>query len=735
LLALGAVGVVVIASSPVFASPSLASPSASGSTVTVVGAVDGAIALTLTGPSPNVVLTLRQQGVARPVPVGVTPFRSSGGDTYRTLAVPATVQFSGGLATVTLAADLPFGGPYSAQLSIGEGATATRVTVSATRTRGAAPFTVDGVATTTSVSNGMHWQTVTRTVAVTETTGRQLVLQPPVVVAPSASSAGQTIEADMRLKAVRVIGSTNGCHLSSQQQLTVSAGQTCQLALDLAVPAAAGSYATTIRFSALGYAPVDQAATVQLSRPWWWALLAVALGVLLAAGVRLWWGPRTGAISRRIEVARAREDLETAIKNLPQGLDDDGERAVVDKLGTVLDKADEAARGQNKDDATARLTSVRDQIMAFPAWVDLHRVWKTADAAIQKSHQSEWQDLTKRMTATDPKAAKAASLLKDLKTFRNMLASDSRQRTARRAERLQQALGGLALDSDTLVKVRGRVKRASDEAKLSYGDATQARADIDAAEQQVADALTARWRTFLMQDESQLGFPAPPGWWPSLQTTMLRRLDSAQQAGEDRLELLTKINADLLREVADKCGLALKQERAGLDMTSPGDTKVATMLDDAQESLGRVFAALDKPDLAAAQTDYDQARQQMEAIAAQARHLGQGQPTPVAPALPHGAGALGPALTGAVTVPASLAQAHVRPSLPMLTRELNINNLLLFAVALIVAVLTGWVVLSVGKPTWGGVGDIIGAILWGFGITAATGGVTGFAAVRQSLTA
>src|SRR6202022_3997993 len=101
------------------------------------------------------------------------------------------------------------------------------------------------------------------------------------------------------------------------------------------------------------------------------------------------------------------------------------------------------------------------------------------------------------------------------------------------------------------------------------------------------------------------------------------------------------------------------------------------------DSMSRVVVALDKQDLAAAHTAYDQARQQMQAIAEQAEHLGQGQPTPMAPAWPHGAGALGPAPTGAVPTPASLAQAHVRPPLSKLTRELNINNWLLFAVSLI----------------------------------------------------
>jgi hypothetical protein len=727
LLALSVATVVVFVGGAAFADLAPAPSSPSGSKVTVVGATDGTIALTLTGPSPVAVLTLRQQGPARPVPISVTPFRSPGGDTYPTKAQPRTVRFSGGLATVRLAADLPFGGPYTAQLSIGKGAATARVTVSVTRTRGAAPFTVDSVATTAGVSDGPHWQAITRTVAVTETTGRRLVLEPPAVVAPSASIAGQTVETEVRLTAVHFVGNTTGCRLSGQR-LTLAAGRTCQVALALEVPAAAGSYAATIRFTALGYAPVDQAATIQLRRPWWWALVAVTLGVLLAAGIRQFWGPRAGIVSRRIEVARAREDLNTAIKNVPHGLDAE-ERAVADGLQNVLDQADKAARGRNEADATERLTAVRHQITAFPAWVDLYRVWVAADPAIQSAHQQDWQELTKRITA-EPDAAKAESLLEKLKEFRDTLAKDSRERTAQRAERLRRALDGLDLDSDTLIRVRDRVQRALEEA-----DSAQARADLNAAEQQVADALTARLRTFVMQDESQLGFPAPAGWWPKLQTTMQRRLDAAQQAGDDRLELLRAVDADLLREVAARFRQELKQQQDGLDPQKPGAPKIAAILKDALGSLDQVSTDLDKQDLAAAHDAYDQARQRMQAISQKPEAWVAEPIALMAPELPRGASALGSTPAAPVSVPASLAEAHVRPSLPKLTRELKINNWLLFAVALGLSLLTGWLVLYPGNPTWGNTGDIIGAVLWGLGISAAAGGVTGFAAIRQTLTA
>jgi hypothetical protein len=91
---------------------------------------------------------------------------------------------------------------------------------------------------------------------------------------------------------------------------------------------------------------------------------------------------------------------------------------------------------------------------------------------------------------------------------------------------------------------------------------------------------------------------------------------------------------------------------------------------------------LDKQDLAAAHNAYDQARQRMQAIPKKPEALVAEPTALMAPELPRGAGALGPTPAAPVSVPASLTEAYVRQSLPKLTRELKINNWVLFAVAL-----------------------------------------------------
>jgi NO-binding membrane sensor protein with MHYT domain len=54
--------------------------------------------------------------------------------------------------------------------------------------------------------------------------------------------------------------------------------------------------------------------------------------------------------------------------------------------------------------------------------------------------------------------------------------------------------------------------------------------------------------------------------------------------------------------------------------------------------------------------------------------------------------------------------------------------------AFIIAIITGFLALYLNQPTWGSAGDIIGALLWGLGISAATASVTGFASIQQILT-
>jgi hypothetical protein len=524
---LGAAGFALLTGSAFMAGPALAASAAANPQITVVGATDGAIALTLTGPSPSAVVTILEQGPAKTVRAQVTPFRSASGQEYKTQAIPGPPVK--GTATVTLRANLPFGGPYTTTLSLNVGATTTTTIVSVTRARETAPFTVDSVPTISAVSAGGRFQAITHPVTITETTGQKVTIQFPVAVGSSQGEGSQTIESDMQVLSAGGAGGMARCWMNNKNRtMTIGAGRSCQYQLQLQVPAGAATYATTLRYVTPGYAPLDQAITVQLRRPWLWAVAALALGVVAAVGLRLWLLPRTQALTEQIEVARAREDLNSTVTSLANRPLDADEQEVIKGLNAVLDHANGLAR-QQRTDASAALTSARNQIAALPAWVLLHRALPTGLSA---QDQERWSELTMRMTAQVPDQARADSLLQDLDSYRDSLAKMVAQ---------------------------------------APGSGTQ---------------------------------------------------------------------------------MALRR-------TATGDT---------------------------------------------------------------------------IAIPTGLGGAFVRSPLPTLTRRLGAYHLIVSVAAFIIAIITGFLALYLNQPTWGSIGDIIGALLWGLGISAATASVTGFASIQQILT-
>ena len=528
LLVLGTAGFVLLTGGAVVAGPALTASAADNPQITVVGATDGAVTLTLTGPSPLAVITIQEQGSANTVRAQVAPFRSADGQEYKTQAIPSPPLK--GTATVTLRAGLPFGGPYTTTLSLSVGATTTNTIVSVTRTRHPAPFTVDSVPTISAVSDGGGSQAITHTVTINETTGQKVTLQFPVAVASSQGEGGQTTESDVQVLSASGAGRKARCWVNNESRtMTIGAGRSCQYQFQLQVPAGAAAYATTLRYIAPGYAPLDQAITVQLRRPWWWAVIALGLGVVAAVGLRLWLLPRTQALTEQIEVARARDDLNSTVASLADRPLDACEQDVIKGVNEVLDHANGLARQQRMDEASAALTSVRDQIAALPAWVLLHRALPTG---LSVQDLEPWNELTMRMTAQDPAQARADSLLQDLESYRNSLA------------------------------------------------------------------------TMVAQ---------PP------------------RSGTQ---------------------VALKRTAAG----------------------------------------------------------------------------------NTIAIPTGLRKAFVRSAMPTLTRRLGIYHLIVSVAAFIIAIITGFLALYLNQPTWGSPGEIIGALLWGLGISAATASVTGFASIQQILT-
>lgn len=188
-------------------------------------------------------------------------------------------------------------------------------------------------------------QAIIHTVTITETTGQKVALQFPVAVASSQGEGGRTTESDVQVLSASGPGGKTRCWVNNTSRtMTIGAGRSCQYQLRLQVPAGAAAYATTLRYVAPGYAPLDQAVTVQLRRPWWWAMLALALGVIAAVGLRLWLLPHTQALTEQIEVARARDDLNSTVASLASRPFDADEQDVIKGLNEVLDHANVLAR-------------------------------------------------------------------------------------------------------------------------------------------------------------------------------------------------------------------------------------------------------------------------------------------------------------------------------------------------------------------------------------------------------
>ena len=73
------------------------------------------------------------------------------------------------------------------------------------------------------------------------------------------------------------------------------------------------------------------------------------------------------------------------------------------------------------------------------------------------------------------------------------------------------------------------------------------------------------------------------------------------------------------------------------------------------------------------------------------------------------------------------------PTLAEVQRKWRWYEVVLAVVTIVVGVAVGLVALYVGKPTWGSLGDILLALLWGAGLYQVTGALEGFTGVRTAL--
>jgi hypothetical protein len=248
------------------ASAQVGQPGSTPAPIALVGASNGSLAITSTGPSLDATITLRAKEAPTDVLVQVTAFRSQEGQTSDAKVEPERPRFQGRLTTVRVTAPLAFGGPFRAELTVThDGIADDPIVLTVTRTRADTPLTVDSVQSAASVSWGGFRQRVRRSVTISETSGRRLQLDPVHVVKPSSRYGEQVSAANVVVTDVKVADGDR-CSVDEAGRTTLEPGASCRLDLGLEMPAGAGSYEGALRFGAAGFKPVDEPMAVQLRR-------------------------------------------------------------------------------------------------------------------------------------------------------------------------------------------------------------------------------------------------------------------------------------------------------------------------------------------------------------------------------------------------------------------------------------------------------------------------------------
>ena len=738
MLYIGAAGVVAIAFTAAAMSfigaaalPARAAPAPSPSgtdAVTVIGAANGVLSITSTGPTLDATVTLRARQPPASVSVQVTPFIGPGGESFSPV-VPAQPSFVGQLATVRITAPLPYGGPFRADLLvIHDGIEDEPVTLSVTRTRAPTPVTVEGITTSSAVSDGARRQTVHRLVTITETSGRATTLGPLAVVTASGSYAEQTVAADVGVSGLRTTDPTDVCTVDSAgHTITVQAGRACQLDITLELPASPGTYEFALRFAAPGFAPVDDKVTIQLRRSLPVAALVILGGVAVGMVIAVVLRPRLQRQTFQHKVAVVRDRLRAAQRLTAGTTPDAAETSQIEGLHGVLDAVHRRA-DTDVDDATARLDVAQKQIDLLDTWIALRQAIAAAEPPATPELMRDWDSVSASMIDSELSLEEAKKLPETLAAIGTQLDAAARAAATRQVEQLTGQLSDLGLDADsTAARLLAQAKETAEAA----GPVSVTVKLLTQAQEAAADVVAERIRAVAETDLTQSPYPVDAAAWAQMRTDVTNLLRKARTApAGDRLELLRSADRALISGVATAFEEYVRAERAKWSQGTQMEQANVSLFDPVQAALAGVNAALGRDDLGAARRAYAEAGTTWAEFKSERDrifgvHLAgpQGSDPPAAP----------PAVLGQISVPPVVAGTPVRASSAELYRSQQRTERILLALAGLAAVLTGLATLYLGRPTWGGPVDLVTALLWGIGITTA-GGLAGFASVHNTIT-
>lgn len=545
--------------------------------------------------------------------------------------------------------------------------------VELTITKPAAPnLVVEKVsAGTASMPFGFWPATVQLHVQLHETSGHDVIVRPPVLLS-LVNDSGST---ETRFRSLTVEGVADG-------QVWVPGGQRVDVVVNVSEVKAPAKYSAQLGVVTSAGDDVAAPVSFTVSRPWWLAMLLIALGVALSGLVRYFLVSRR-TLGQRLQLQLLSEDPDSILDRFRPLRPEETE-----VVGDVRVQIDELNRRMSlgllpKD---AHLDAAAEKIRLLPRYVAARR--RTEDGPADATLQGWVGDVESYLSASLDED-NLEQLCQQARKSLGSLEAASRQAITERIDRVRaEGTGTPAVGMHT-----SEAKKA-----VGAGDLERAESELAAARHLfAADRLRQ-----LVQGPTPIG--VDDDVWQSLRTRVsgVGDNDGLMSATKDYLVTVTR---GLRKATAEKIGQLAD------------NPALADPLRGVADDLNRADAALQDDRIESATEHYEQARNAYT-VAARGARMGNGTTAaladaPVVPVEPPAADGSAPARLGR-----PLPAARIR-------RRQVWLDVLMTAILAVVAVLLGLQILYLPEPAWGNASHLLIAVLWGLGLHPVGGAVFG----------
>lgn len=700
----------------------------------VVGATENGLTIQSTGAELHSGITIATTDQrAKNVVARITPLLDSATGERHQVAKPRTklaTMPANSTRFLPLDAKLPYSGTFLATLSLShDGVSDPPVPITVVRTLAISGVSVDAVQVSASTVAGLGGVAeVTRAVVLNETAGRPAVLADPVLVKPSSQTAGTMLgESGAMVTGARVVPDQEGCRAEGGL-IEVDPGRSCRIEVSLALPGSPGQYEGTLRFSQPGSQPLDTGITVQMRLAPIVAIAVILLGLALGALINEVLRDRRTKLDRTAHAAQIGAELERLVAALPDGLRDPTERRTRTDLRVLLTTA--ASDDGDAAAVDARLDIVRAQVASFVPWVNLRRAVLEAPDPPREPLLEEVEEVGRAVVSAQLGAEDAKALPERIRGVSAKLRANQCRLVRGEIEAMRSTLPSW-FSQDARTPLAEQLDRAAAFVADDTGTPELARRELGVAQQLAAASMRDRLLATLESTTPSLGMD--PAGWSRLQEEVRAELAGLEgQPPERAMSAVREADRRMVLTLADAASkyvddLLAQKQNPGSEASQAVQLKKKA-LEVIQGDLGTTRSKLAAGDLAGAHGALDAAHKGIRE-GKKAGFLG-----------PHGTSAFVPEVPPAPPRPSDplaptpdLTSAGL-PTPAEVARAKRINSWWLLACTLLVGLAVGMLALYAGKPTWGSLGDILLALLWGTGLWQASGALQqGFAGVRGAL--